>query len=187
MVLARAWRSLPDWPHAELGPGCPARPSLVAAVSTWSRGLGGLALLGRTGAGKSTAIVAGARRILRVAEHRSLTASEMAFAIGIRWARPADLVAACQSHPLGSRGDPPAYRAAERATLLLLDEVGYEPDDPRHRVVARLMEQRYDRPEARTWITSGLTPAGFVARYGSAVARKAGIGDGARGVVVEVE
>jgi hypothetical protein len=186
MVLAKAWRSLPDWPHAEIGPTCPAHRDLLAAVATWGRAKGHVLLLGRTGAGKSTSAVAGAKRILRRAEANDLPADEMAFAVGLRFVAAPDLVADVKNHPLGSKAEAPLFQKAERASLLILDEVGFEPVDPNHRTVARLLERRYNTASKRTWVTSGLTADQFADRYGVALGRKMGIDEPTLGVVVQV-
>jgi DNA replication protein DnaC len=188
MVLSKAWASLPAWDHADLALGsrCPAHRDLLALVARWTRADGNVLLLGKTGAGKSTSAVAGAKRILRRAEAQVLPVDEMAFAVRLRFVRGRDLVADARNHPLGSRGDPPLFRAAERASLLILDEVGFEPPDVQAGTIARLLERRYDDKSKRTWATSGLTKEQFAERYGAALGRKMGIDEPEQGVVVEV-
>lgn len=187
MVLAKAWRSLPAWPWAEIGPKCPAHRDLLEAVATWGRDVGHMLLLGRTGVGKSTAAIAGAKRILRRAEGQALSADEMTFAVGLRFVEARNLIADVRAHGgFGGKTEPPLFALAARATLLILDEVGFEPADAHNDPIPRLLERRYNAPSRRTWITSGLTSKEFAQRYGAAIGRKMGIEEPERGRVVEV-
>lgn len=187
VALAKAWGSLPStWDHADLALGsrCPAHASLLKVAATWKRDDGNVVFLGKTGAGKSTAAVAGAKRILRRAEATALAVDDMAFAVHLRFMRARDLVADVKNHPYGSRTESPLFRMAAKASLLILDEIGFEPVDPTNGPIPRLLEARYDDATKRTWTTSGLTKVEFADRYGEANARKAGALD--RGVLVEV-
>lgn len=187
MALAKAWATIPaGWDHADLAnPKLPVRKALGDAVANWTRSTGNMLLCGDTGTGKSTAAIALSRRILRTAERTALPADDMAFAVGLRFMTARALVAAERQHKLGAGTDSPLYRAAARATLLVLDEVGFEPKDERHMPIQRLVEDRYDDQAKRTVVTTGLTLTQLADRYGAANVRRMG-NDHERGLVVEV-
>ncbi len=193
--LAKAWRSIPaGWNHADLGSrAMPVAPELARVVRGWSRNQdpknperawGNLLLCGRTGVGKSTVAIALAKRILRTAEARPLPVEDMAFAVGVRFVAARDLVADARSHPLGARNESPLFRLAMKASLLVLDEVGFEPVDAMNQHVQRLIDARYNAFDEgkRTVTTTGLTREQVADRYGAAALRKMGA---ERGVVVE--
>lgn len=186
MALAKAWATIPPgWEHADLSnQRLPVRRALGDAIRGWTRSTGNMLLCGDTGTGKSTAAVALARRILRTAESRALPPDDMAFAVGLRFMTARALIADMRAHPLGAGNDSPLYRAAARATLLVLDEVGFEPKDERNLPVQRLIEDRYDDQRKRTVVTTGLTLTQLADRYGAANVRRMG-NDQERGLVVE--
>lgn len=168
--LEPAYRSLPDWPHARFGPELAKAvksPAVLDAVDGWRRRQGGLVLLGPTGCGKTTAAVALAYRILDVARDRALPAAEMKFAAGMLFVSAKDLAVARRESKLGSM--PALERAARGASLLILDELGYETR--LDSTIDDLADLRY-REGLPTIATSGLTEAEFAARYGDAVKRR---------------
>ena len=114
-------------------------------------------LLGPTGVGKTAA----ARWI---AELSTLTRSHH---MPIRNAR--ELGASERRHPLGE-GYPAALREARESELLALDDLGTE-EERDIGVMQELLEARYSR-NAATFITTGLTKQGLMARYGAASVRR---------------
>jgi hypothetical protein len=183
MVLAKARRSLPAMPHAHLGNprlGDFVHADILAAARAWrTRERENLVLLGDTGCGKTTAAVAVARRLLDLAKKPE----EVRVAAGTRFASALDLHRARTEHARKGFSaereddDPPAIARAKSCELLVLDEVGFEPD-PRPGelgVVLDVMQARYNGRAGQrlpTIITSGLTEAGLAKRYGEATKRR---------------
>jgi hypothetical protein len=183
MVLAKARRSLPAMAHAHLGNpriGDFVHADILAAVRTW-RPLerDNLVLLGDTGCGKTTAAVAAARRILDLAK----TPDAVRIAAGTRFASALDLHRARTEHARKGFSaereddDPPVIAKAKGCELLVLDEVGFEPE-PRAGelgVVLDVMQARYNGRGGQrlpTIVTSGLTEQGLARRYGEATKRR---------------
>lgn len=112
----------------------------LIAGAKWSRRRGNLLLLGPTGIGKTRILVAIGLRILDSAVERG-DADLVAFAARIAWTTGLDLAEARSRHKLGG-GEPPEILRAKRASLLLLDEIGFEsrrldPDAVRDVIYAR--------------------------------------------------
>ncbi len=175
IVLGKALRSLPAMPHAVLGPSLrwSVDHRLLAGINQptpWSASSGeGLTLLGSTGAGKTTLVVALARHRLSIAK----SAAEVKIAAGIRFVSAPELQLERDRLPLSATDDGPLMRSALKATLLILDEIGFE-HEPRAGVapvVSTLMQARYNAG-LTTLPTSGLTEAGLAARYGDATKRR---------------
>ncbi|MGH7189175.1 MAG: ATP-binding protein [Terriglobales bacterium] len=125
-----------------------AASSAVAAVWT-----------GGSGMGKSTLAAAAAR--------------EWATQRGggrIVWARAASLAVASRYHALGA-GQPPALAEAERADLLVLDELGESQRTAQWDDVAEVLFSRYERG-ASTWITTWLSEDQMTNQYGDGFARR---------------
>ncbi|UOF77295.1 replicative helicase [Caudoviricetes sp.] len=85
----------------------------------------------------------------------------------MRWFGAEELLAASRAHPLG-RGDAPEIVEASRATLLFLDDAGWDRDPS---VVSSLLNERYER-QTPTVITTGKTAEELTAHYGAAVVRR---------------
>ena len=175
MFLERAVATIPrGWEWARFGVpefNQRTRPTIRSASESWRRANGSLTLLGRTGSGKTASAIAIAHRILDAAHAKVLPRDAMAFAAGLRFVSAVDLAQARKRHKLGN-DEPPLERAAKRATLLILDEVGFESLD--ERTVTDVIEFRYRNGahEHPTIITSGLSEAELAARYGDAIKRK---------------
>lgn len=133
---------------------------------SWAPRTGGnVVLLGETGQGKSTAAALIFRRILRDGWRDGGTAWSLAQ--GMRWFRAEQLERAMKSHPLG-KGECPEYLAAVGASLLVLDEIGWERDP---KGIASILAARYDSPHL-TVVTSGQTLKQLSETYGDAVVRR---------------
>lgn len=138
---------------------------LLAAALAWRWGAGSLLLLGPTRCGKSTVAAHMYRRLL--AEAVRAGGAAWTGAHGMAWFGAEELFAAGRAHPLG-KGDVPETVAAERATLLFLDDAGWDRDPA---PVSAVLNARYER-QAPTVITSGKTPDELTAHYGAAVVRR---------------
>jgi hypothetical protein len=187
--LLDAHRSLPDlpWCRIEL-PEYHAKVALARSVAqrlpdatrgtalatidkaAWKRDTKALLLLGPTGIGKSKVALAIAHRVLDAALRPSMSADDVRFAAGVRWANGLDVAHAHAQHRLGG-GEPEVIATAKRASLLVLDEIGYEDDRAGSIVVRDLIYARYDASRP-TIATSGLTMRELVARYGAATVRR---------------
>lgn len=128
-------------------------------------GNGNLLLLGETRQFKSSVMASIYYRLLRAAWANG--GAEWSFAQGFQWARADDLEREMQAHPHG-RGPCPAYLTAAGASLLFLDDLGWERDPSR---LATLIADRYDHAKM-TVVTSGLDREQLVKRYSEAVVRK---------------
>ncbi len=181
-MLAAAYESLPGgWDWARFGsqayavvaakrlPGGPVRP-LHDAAHAWRRQTGTMTLLGPSGAGKTAAAVAIAHRILDCARDRPLPAADLRFAAGLRFVPAIDIATARREHRLG-QGDPPLLTMASKASLLILDELGYLETKHDLSAVQEVVDARY-RGSLPTIYTSGQTWAGLAKVYGDATARR---------------
>lgn len=143
-----------------------ASPGMLSLAREWSpRTHGNAVLLGETGQGKSTAAAVVFRRLL---QHGWRDGGEAwAFARGMRWCRAEQLEREMRAHPMG-KGECPAFRDAVNASLLVLDELGWERDP---KGIASVLAERYDSPRL-TIVTSGQTLRQLSEAYGAAVVRR---------------
>ncbi len=170
-LLADAEATLPRWPwatFAEKRLRDTAERDIWNGAYAWKRAEGSMVLLGRTGAGKTACVVALARRIIETARGRRLPLVDMQFAIGLRFISAKDLAQARREHKLGA-GESPLEAMANRATLLILDELGYEPQIDS--TISDVVDARY-RAGLPIIVTSGLTEVELAGRYGDAVKRR---------------
>lgn len=169
LQLGCAYASLPAMPWAERGGAYEQQcnPVVIAAMGRWTRAKGNLVVVGPTGCGKTSAAVARIRAILS----RALQGADRAsfeFAAGIRFTTASEIAIARKRWPLGD-GEAPEVEDAITATLLVLDELGYESQGDT--AVPEIIDARY-RKGKLTIATSGQTRDGLVARYGDATVRK---------------
>lgn len=137
-------------------------PVAIIERGQWGRDLGNVVILGPKRIGKSKAAIACAHRFLDKALKGDLDAAAFRFARGIRVVSGLKLGRARATTRLGEV--PELERVAQRATLLVLDEVGFEED------ATVIRDVIYDRCEDRgrpTFLTSGLTLAAIQGRYGA--------------------
>lgn len=167
--LGEAHRSLAGLPWAVWGGRWTkdASPVIVEAVRLWTRAKGNLILTGASGCGKTSGAVARSRVILSKAE-KGGEPEDFRFACGIRFAAAVDLATARKQWQLG-HGEPPEIETAIDATLLILDELGFEPQTDT--AIPELADLRY-RKNRLTITTSGLRESELIARYGEATVRK---------------
>ena len=171
--LQPAAESLPiGWEHADLSKLTRIDRRIATAARAWSRDRGNLLLCGPTGAGKTTAAIAIGRRVVSQAEARALPPADMAFAAGLRFMSWLEIVENDRGHRFGGGEDCPAMRVAKAATLLILDEVGFE-DDARPVLLLRgLTDARGRDARKRLIATTGRSREELVRRYDAAIVRK---------------
>lgn len=174
-ALQRVTSSAPQWSHARIG--SPVYLSLSGLLRAWVEGFDGresACILGPSGTGKTTALrawlSAQCQRAYRAAVERGFRDPLYRHTKGILWTTGHALASARKRHALGS-GEAPLVEQAESASLLLLDELGFEP---RTEVVFEVLDARY-AAGLPTVVTSGLTAKGFADRergYGDALFRR---------------
>jgi len=133
-------------------------------ATRWRRSVGSVALLGPTGIGKSAACAALLARILDTSVERREV--DFQWALGVRFVDAAELIVARRNSRLGSEAD--MVEDAKGATLLVLDELGFEASSP---VPFEVVNERY-RTGLPTIITTGRAEVEFSKRYGSAFIRR---------------
>jgi DNA replication protein DnaC len=137
-------------------------------------------LLGETGKGKTVSVVALMHRILDRASEAGISIVDYDWAKRMRFMSAPSLATARRNCALGEEA--PLVIEAIMASLLVLDEVGFEVFDPtRDTTLFEVLDARYleNKP---TIVTSGRTEEEFRARYGAALMRR--ITD--RGMVVNL-
>lgn len=129
---------------------------------------GSALLLGPSGVGKTTAAAVLVRRLAKQAREATVGADSHWMA-RVKWCEAHALVKAAKEWPLG-KGEPPLVDRCREASLLVLDEVGFEPHDP---ILLDVVNGRY-KARLPTIVTSGLgsTAAEFTDRYGEAFVRR---------------
>jgi len=143
--------------------------SLVSAAM-WKRKMRSVLLLGPTGIGKSKVVVAAALRVLDAALYGTvMDADALRFAARIRFASGTQLGRARQQSKLGA--EPPIIARARSASLLVLDEIGFEESRGDPLAIRDVIYDRYDIG-APIIATSGLRAEQLEARYGEATMRR---------------
>lgn len=157
---------LPTWPYARFDNAAfrqLASPTILAALEPWKPTDGNLVLSARTGAGKTAGTVALLHRLRSDAER----ACDLRILPRFLFVTAALLGGARRQQRLGT-GESRLIEHAMDSELLVLDEIGFEALDG---VSFELIDTRY-RKQRTTVITTGLPPADFAQRYGSAVWRR---------------
>lgn len=148
----------------------------------WQRSSKSAVLWGKTGTGKTIAAVALMHRILDHVLRHDVDAQALRFAAGMRFVSALDVALDRRKYPLG-KAESPLVESSKRASLLVLDEVGYEVFDPnRDTALFEIADERYKKAERPTIMTTGLDfrlngPKAdnwdrFVTRYGEALWRR---------------
>jgi DNA replication protein DnaC len=164
-LLAPALASIPRrfaWASFE-NPDLVARCGAdVVRTAFHARSAHRVALLGPSGAGKTSLAVAMLRSVIEAAT------PERAHLASSRWVTAHDLARARAKYPLG-QGEAPLIADALDARVLVIDELGSEVDPSG--VVSELLFKRHDN-DAPTWITSWLSPLEIGTKYGGGIARR---------------
>lgn len=183
---AAAWCRAGDPQYAAaIAKGVSAAPPERAELLTraaWKRDTGSMLLLGPTDYGKTRVLCAIGNRVLDYAvklasskppvedraEHEKKALEVMRFARGVRYMSALDLGRARSE----SRWQKPEIvRAASTATLLLLDEFGWEEQRFDPHAVRDVLRARFDPVWKPTIVASGETYAKLAARYGEPTLR----------------
>ncbi|HEY0464995.1 MAG TPA: ATP-binding protein [Polyangiaceae bacterium] len=136
---------------------------IVEAVERWKPENGSLILSARPGAGKTAACVAKLCQLRAQAEK----AFDPRLLPSFLFTTAAQLSGARRQQRFGT-GESYLVDQAMQRDLLVLDEIGFEPIDG---VSFEVIDTRY-RKQRPTLVTTGLAPAEFAQRYGSAVWRR---------------
>ncbi|WP_437948685.1 hypothetical protein WME98_50080 [Sorangium sp. So ce296] len=169
-----AYASLPAWPWCRFDdPKFEAilrrAPDVLSAARAWIPSHGGLVLIGRTGIGKTAAMVAMAHRILDFARDNELPDDKTDLPRRLRLIRTSDIIRATRNHPFGAGSDAPLLRTAYEASVLMLDDLGREPPDDK--TIFDMLDHRY-WAGLPTVVSTNLTRAEMHARYGEAGGRR---------------
>lgn len=135
----------------------------IVANAEWGRGLGSLVILGPTRIGKTKAAIAVAHRALDRALVGDLDRDGFVFAAGIRFVSGIELARARIESRNGAKDT--LLAEAVRASLLILDEVGYEEEQL---AIRDLVYRRCEDRRKYMILTSGLTWRELDSRYGRA-------------------
>lgn len=135
----------------------------------WSPRIGNILLLGPTGIGKSKILAAMGLALIATAR-RSRDPAALDFAAGVTWVSGLELARERARHPLGGE-DPPLVRRAKRASLLLIDEIGFEEDRLDPHAVRDVLRYRYEPQQRFVIVASGATRAQLDDRYGEPTVR----------------
>jgi hypothetical protein len=141
-----------------------ALPESLARVVAWNWGDGPRLIVGASGRGKSTACALLIRRLLR--DWVVLGTPEARRAERASWWRSRALAREVQFSPLGKPC--PSMESAIRAPLLILDDLGWEPDPA---FIGDLLCERDDNGRP-TIATSGQPLEALEARYGAPLVRR---------------
>lgn len=128
-----------------------------------------LTLVGEPGSGKTSLAAALFRAAIDQAMSKKASPREVARIRRGMFVSAYELARDRAQHPLGA-GQPPLVRLASRSSLLVIDDLGSEPDTQLSAVTDVLYERH---AEGRvTWITTWLDEARATARYGGGIARR---------------
>lgn len=141
----------------------------LVTKAAWSRKAGSLLIIGPTGIGKSKVLTAIGHRIIDFAAGAGWSQPDaMRFARGIRYVSGLELGRARSQAKFET---PAVIREAKDATLLLLDEIGYEESRFDPLAVRDVLRDRYDPVWKPTIAASGMTYAELESRYGEPTLR----------------
>ncbi len=158
---------LPDSPEFSERVQDPRLRSAAEEYSVEKRG--NLVLLGPAGCGKTMAVASIIKRLCAEAVAAYVSdSSKLEYAARVVWTSASDLHNSRRHHRLGE-GEAPEFLRAERAPLLVLDELGQEVADDRW--LLEFLNARYNR-SLPTISTSGLTRVELEERYGVGALRR---------------
>lgn len=143
-------------------------------AAKWNRDVGSVVLHGKTGVGKTITALAIMHRVLDAARdlpEDQMSIRDMRWAAGSAFVSAPTLAVAWRNCALGE--EPDIVQLAKRATLLVLDEVGYEYFNPEQSTTLfEVLDHRYLQKGRPTIITTELTEQQLMARYRPAMYRR---------------
>lgn len=154
-------------------------PQFRDFAESWQWGMAGIVLSGRSGLGKTSAAGALFLRLLAAQDRRWR---------GLQWLSAVRFVRArTEARGVDSPEDVDPTVLYERATLLVIDDLGKEPDTQwAKEIIHGLIDARYLRGES-TITTTELDGAQLLNRYGTATARRLYESKGRVGKVIEAQ
>ena len=167
----QATGGLPNWDYARFDNAewrSRASKKIVQALERYDLSVGNLLISGKTGGAKTSSVVAWLHRELAVsmADTRKIQESLPETVVYFVFLSGHEIVGARRNWKLGEES--PIIEEAKSRTLLIADEVGFEPPSE---VMFEVLDARY-RAGQRTIITTGLRPKDFRDRYGDALYRR---------------
>lgn len=146
------------------------KPTTRVWVTKWSRRAGSVVLTGRTGIGKTIAAVALLHRVLDSARDGKASQPDLRWASRSAFVSAQELAIDRRTHPLGEEA--PLVERSKHASLLVLDEVGFEVFQPeRDTSLFEVLDQRY-KQSSPTIVTTALNEQQLRKRYGEALVRR---------------
>jgi DNA replication protein DnaC len=132
-------------------------------------------LLGSTGKGKTSSVIGAIRRMRLAAEEQVIARPRVEperhqtlhTLARLEWYSGSQVALARKQSPLGT-GEAKVVKNAIQASLLVVDEVGFEPFDG---ALFDVVDGRYMR-QRPTIVTTGLTVDAFKTKYGDALWRR---------------
>jgi len=137
----------------------------------WTRRVGSAVLRGRTGAGKTIASIAVLHKVLDAARDRQdIAIKDMVFAAGCTFVSAHQLAVDRRNNDLFEEA--PLVNKAKRASLLVLDEIGFEVFNPeRDTSLFEVIDIRYLNA-LPTILTTNLSEGNLRKKYGEALCRR---------------
>lgn len=147
----------------------PREMARLVTHAAWKRETGSMLILGPTDYGKTRILAAIGHRVLDYAVKVGWSQPEITrFARGVRYVSALDIGRARSQSKFE---EPEIVRTAKGATLLLLDEVGYEEDRFDPHALRDILRSRFDPTWKPTIVASGKTWAELSDRYGEPTLR----------------
>jgi DNA replication protein DnaC len=145
------------------------RGQMAEAWKACVMGTSSLTLVGDPGAGKTSAAAALFRGLLDRGLTRDSSPRDVVRAKGAMFVSSYELARDRARHPLG-QGESPLVAKAMRATVLVVDDLGSEPDNQLS-AISDVIHTRHAEGKP-TWVTTWLTETTAAARYGGGIARR---------------
>ncbi|MGH3427822.1 MAG: ATP-binding protein [Mycobacteriales bacterium] len=181
-LIDRAWATVPkalswvSFDEPDLGDWVTDDHAIERARASVGAPL--VTLVGPAGAGKTTLALCVLHEFVQRGSRKGAKFHDRRMAANMLFTTAIDLVHARAEHPLGER-EPPLVTRAERASVLVLDELG-AVNDP-HQTVFSILHHRHAN-EAPTIVTTWMSALEVTRAYGGGIARRLW----QDGVVIEV-